>query len=130
VPFQFRKVAARGYGVLRGVALAFPLAVFVVGLFAFEVVFDVVFDVVLVVFVVVAGVLTGAGVETVVLAFVLFAFALEVLVFAASPQAIPSAPRPITAESTITFFMLFKDSYLSQRIKYLFPGPPADRTQP
>jgi hypothetical protein len=49
--------------------------------------------------------------------------ALAVALFeAASPQAIPKAPIARTAESTITFFILFKDSYLSQSINFLFPG--------
>jgi hypothetical protein len=42
-----------------------------------------------------------------------------VLFAAESPQAIPIAPKPRTAESTITFFILFiKLLSLSQRINY------------
>ena len=70
-----------------------------------------------------AGVETGAvltGVTTVVLD--TFAGLTVTLVFAESPQAIPSALNPRTVESTITFFILFKDSYLSQSINFLFPG--------
>lgn len=39
-----------------------------------------------------------------------------------SPHAIPRALNPRTVESTITFFILIKDSYLSQSINFLFPG--------
>ena len=70
-----------------------------------------------------AGVVTGAvltGAMTVVL--VTFAGLTVTLVFEESPQAMPSALNPRTVESTITFFILFKDSYLSQSINFLFPG--------
>jgi hypothetical protein len=41
---------------------------------------------------------------------------LAALLAGASPQAMPRALRPNAIESTITFFILFNDSYLSQRI--------------
>jgi hypothetical protein len=58
-----------------------------------------------------AGVMVFAGVVVtrLTLAFVL------VLVFAASPQAMPRAAKPRTVESAITFFICL-DSYLSQRL--------------
>jgi hypothetical protein len=46
----------------------------------------------------------------------LFAGLLVALLAGASPQAMPRALRPNAIESTITFFILFNDSYLSQRI--------------
>ena len=58
-----------------------------------------------------AGVETGAvltGGATVVLE--TFAGLTVTLVFEESPQAMPSALNPRTVESTITFFILFKDS--------------------
>ncbi len=64
------------------------------------------------------GVETGAGVETATLAGLAFTLTLV----PESPQAMPSALNPRTVESTITFFILFKDSYLSQSINFLFPG--------
>lgn len=64
------------------------------------------------------GVDTGAGVE----ALAAFAGLALALLAGASPQAMPSALNPRTVESTITFFILFKDSYLSQSINFLFPG--------
>jgi hypothetical protein len=58
----------------------------------------------------------GATVGAVVIVFVLAGLAFVLLV-AASPQAIPRAPRLKTAESKITFFILLKTpAYLSQRI--------------
>jgi hypothetical protein len=44
-------------------------------------------------------VLTATGVDA------RFAFVLVVVLFAASPQAIPRAPKPRTVESAITFFI-------------------------
>jgi hypothetical protein len=67
-------------------------------------------------------VLTGAGVARLVLTFALF-------VLAASPQAIPSAPKPRTVVSAITFFILSIDSYLSQRFIFSLLVASTDRTQ-
>ena len=53
---------------------------------------------------------------------VLAGLAFALLAGAASPQAMPRALNPSTVESAITFFILFKDSYLSQSINFLFPG--------
>ena len=77
-----------------------------------------------------AGVATGTVVVFVVVVLVVvvvfvvavLAALLALLAGAASPQAMPSALNPRTVESTITFFILFKDSYLSQSINFLFPG--------
>ncbi|MCC6826371.1 MAG: hypothetical protein IT172_11555 [Acidobacteria bacterium] len=72
----------------------------------------------------VAGVVV-AGVAG--LAFAGFAFAL----FAgASPQANPRALTPKTVARTITFVILFKTPIFSKNFGNLFPGRPADRTQP
>ena len=44
------------------------------------------------------------------------------LVEVSPPHAMPRALYPRTVESTITFVILIKNSYLSQRIIFLFPG--------
>jgi uncharacterized membrane protein len=61
-----------------------------------------------------------AAVFTAFITVVLAAGLTGVLFAGASPQAIPSAPKPRTVESKITFFILFfKLLSLSQRLKYL-----------
>ncbi len=70
-----------------------------------------------------AGVDTGATVTgAVVLAAAFAGLAFTLMLVPESPQAMPSALSPRTVESTITFFILFKDSYLSQSINFLLPG--------
>jgi hypothetical protein len=64
----------------------------------------------------VTGLMTGeeAG-ATLVLGLVVLAL------FAASPQAMPRAPRPRTVESRITFFIVFLQTpVFSQRIKFSY----------
>jgi hypothetical protein len=127
-----RKVEKCCYGFLvgDGTALAGLLALlveFVVLCEAFEFVEVELPDVELV-FVTGAGVVTVAGVETLVTLALAGLLALT-LTFAESPQAMPRALTPRTAESTITFFILFEDSYLSQRIITCCQAP-ADGTQP
>jgi hypothetical protein len=92
----------------------FVLTVVFAGLLAAPLVVVVEFEVVVVVplafvvellVVLVVDVVAFALVLTVALRFVRFAFAFAVLVFAASPQAIPKALTARTVESTITFFI-------------------------
>ena len=89
-----------GAGVAALVFGAFAGGVLVFGALAFGAV----------TFVAGVAVLTGAGVDV----FTLFA-GLLALFEAASPHAIPRALKPRTVESKITFFILFTNSYLSQR---------------
>jgi len=91
----------------------FVLVVVFAGLLAFIVEVLPVFD----------GVLTGAGVLTligvdVLTGAVLFA-GLALLVLSAPPHAIPSAPRLRTAESTITFFIVVFKTPVFSKNKYL-----------
>jgi len=59
-----------------------------------------------------AGATVAAGVER-----FMFEFMFELLaLLAGAPQAMPRALTPRTAESTITFFILFANSCLSQRM--------------
>jgi hypothetical protein len=55
---------------------------------------------------------------------------LVLVLFAASPQAIPSAPKPRTVVSKITFFILSADSCLLLKDLVVLLVTPADRTQP
>lgn len=63
-----------------------------------------------------AGVATGAAVAT---GAGVAAGLFTVLLAGASPQAIPRALNPRTVESTITFVMLFSDSYLFSKMYLL-----------
>jgi hypothetical protein len=67
------------------------------------------------------GVLIGvdAVVFTIIELFALLAALLAVLFAGASPQAMPRAPRPRTAESAIAFFILFRLLIFLKKI-YLF----------
>jgi hypothetical protein len=101
------------YLVGLGLALAFD-AVFVAEWLALEtVVFVVVFAGAAFVVVVVVVVVVAVLAFDVVVTLVLVLLALPLLA-ALSPHAAPSAPRARTAESAIAFFIIFKDSYLSQ----------------
>ena len=74
----------------------------------FDIVFDMVFDIVF---------------EFIMFEFIiLLAFAL-LLVFAASPQAIPSAPNANTPERAIIFFILFKSLLSSSKINIIYRSP-------
>lgn len=110
-------------------ALAGLFALAVLFAVAFEVEFEVVFEVVFevefefeVVFEVVAFDVVFEVVLAVVFVFALLAFALVAVLFAgaASPQAIPIAPRAITVERTKTFFISCKISCLLKRLCILF----------
>jgi membrane glycosyltransferase len=67
--------------------------------------------------IVVLVVATGAGVLAGIV-LVLAGFVVLALFVAASPQAIPNAPNPRTAESAITFFICLQTPILSQRLIY------------
>ena len=68
-----------------------------------------------------AGVETGATVATGTgVAALAAGFALTFTFAPASPQAMPSALKPRTVESTITFVILFSDSYLFSKMIYLY----------
>jgi hypothetical protein len=116
----FKRSNVRYYGFFVGAGEAVVFAGFtafvlvVAEWFAFDVVLlTVVFDTIGV------AVLTGAGVAVFTMA-VLFAglLTLTLVLVAASPQAMPRALMPRTAESAITFFICLQTPDLSQR--YIF----------
>jgi hypothetical protein len=105
-------VLSYGFFVLAGevVVIFAGFTVELVELAGFMVELDAVeFDVVVLAFETCAGVVATTGVDV-------LTGLLVVLFDAASPQAIPKALSPRTVESTITLFILFTDSYLSQRL--------------